>query len=299
MRHLFIINRFSGKPESYKKVESQLEKYKERPDFDIHYTEFAGDAETFSREYVKSRGEYVRVYACGGDGTVNEVVNGIAGLKNCAAAVVPIGSGNDFIRSLNAEKEDFLDIDKLINGEEISVDLLKCGDRISCNSITVGFDCAVAKAVDKFKKKRFVSASLAYKLAIFYCLFKKRSHTFSVTADGKEFERDGTNLLSICAKGKYYGGGIKCSPLADNSDGFIDFTLIKTVGVMKFVALLSTFTKGNHVNNPKLDFVFHDKVKTVSYTDSKPFEIGIDGEIFTVDRADVELIKDGLRVIVP
>jgi hypothetical protein len=54
MRHLFIINRFSGKPESYKKVESQLEKYKERPDFDIHYTGFAGDAESFSREYVKN-----------------------------------------------------------------------------------------------------------------------------------------------------------------------------------------------------------------------------------------------------
>ena len=299
MRHLFIINKHAGKGGAWADIVSQLEKYKGDKSFELHYTTAKGDAATFSREYVKNSGEFVRVYACGGDGTLNEVINGVYDLENCAVAPVPIGSGNDFIRSFSADKKEYLDIDNLINARERKIDLLKCGDRISANSITVGFDCAVAKNVEKFKKRRFISASLAYKLSIFYCLFKERRHGFSVTLDGEKQKADNTYLLSICAKGKYDGGGIKCAPLADNADGYIDFTLVTTVGVLKFIVMLSTFTKGKHINNPKLDFVSHKKVKSVVYENPEPFEIGIDGEIFTVRKAEIELLKDRLKIIIP
>ena len=163
---------------------------------------------------------------------LNEVLSGVYDLNNCAIAVVPIGSGNDFIRSFGIEKEKYLDIDNLINGREVFVDLLKCGDRVSGNSITIGFDCAVAKNFVKFNKRKHISSELAYKLSIFYCILKERVHNFTVITDGEKLNIDGTYLLSICAKGKYYGGGIKCAPLADNSDGYVDFTAIKTVGVL-------------------------------------------------------------------
>lgn len=299
MRHLFIINKFAGKPDAWNGIETQLKKYSGRDGIEVYFTKSAGDAENYAREYVSGCDDFVRVYACGGDGTLNEVINGVYDLDNCAVAPVPIGSGNDFIRSFGIEKEKFLNIDNLLNGREVTVDLLKCGDKISCNSITIGFDCAVAKNVDKFKKKRLINASLAYKLSIFYCLFKERSHNFDIIADGKKLKADNTYLLSICAKGKYYGGGIECAPLADNSDGFIDFTSITTVGVLKFISLLSTFSKGKHVNNPKMDFVLHNKVNSVSYINSEPFEIGIDGEIFTVDRADIKLLKNAQKIILP
>ena len=105
----------------------------------------------------------VTLVVVGGDGTFNEVVNGIYDLDNCAVAPVPIGSGNDFIRSFHTKKEDFLNIDKLLKGTAKSVDLIKCNDKICANSVNIGFDCAVAKNVDIFKKWPLISSSFAYK----------------------------------------------------------------------------------------------------------------------------------------
>ncbi|MBR2109443.1 MAG: diacylglycerol kinase family lipid kinase [Ruminococcus sp.] len=298
MKHLFIINKTAGKAESYRKVLSQLEQIK-TDDVIVRYTEKPAHAAELARGYVRQSDEYVRVYACGGDGTVNEVISGIYDLDNCAFAPVPTGSGNDFIRSFDCDQSDFLNIEKLMNGSETVIDLLRCNDRISCNSVTVGFDCAVAKNVEKFKNKKFLTAETAYKVSIFYCLISGRKHNFKIAADGKDIPVESTYLLSLCAKGKYYGGGIKCAPEADNSDGMIDFTAIPTVGVIKFLRLLPSFTKGEHLNNPKADFITHKKCKEIEYKSDIPFEIGIDGEIVTVKNAKISVIPKTLRVVLP
>ena len=298
MKHLFIINKTAGKTESYRKVLSQLEQIK-TDDVIVRYTEKPAHTAELARGYVRQSDEYVRVYACGGDGTVNEVISGIYDLDNCAFAPVPTGSGNNFIRSFDCDQSDFLNIEKLMNGSETVIDLLRCNDRISCNSVTVGFDCAVAKNVEKFKNKKFLTAETAYKVSIFYCLISGRKHNFKIAADGKDIPVESTYLLSLCAKGKYYGGGIKCAPEADNSDGMIDFTAIPTVGVIKFLRLLPSFTKGEHLNNPKADFITHKKCKEIEYKSDIPFEIGIDGEIVTVKNAKISVIPKTLRVVLP
>lgn len=298
MKHFFIINKTAGKSESCSKLLSQLEKIKSE-DVEVRYTEKPAHATELARDYVKQSGEYVRVYACGGDGTVNEVISGIYDLDNCAFAAVPIGSGNDFIRSLGYDKEDFLDVEKMMNGSETAIDLLRCNDRVSCNSVTVGFDCAVAKNVEKFINNRFLTAESAYKMSIFYCLLNERKHNFRIAVDGKEMEKDSTYLLSLCAKGKYYGGGIKCAPEADNSDRMIDFTVIPTIGVIKFLRFLPSFTKGKHLDNSKVDFITHLKCKEVEYKGDTPFEIGIDGEIITVENARISILPKVLKVVLP
>jgi YegS/Rv2252/BmrU family lipid kinase len=298
LRNLVIINKHAGKNESYRRVTDQLEKLSlENPE--VKYTSCRSDAIRIAREFVSGCDDFVRIFACGGDGTVNEVLSGVYDLKNCAVAVVPIGSGNDFIRSFGFSKEDFLDLNNLANGTETKVDLLKCGDYISCNSITIGYDCAVAKNVARFKNRRFITASLAYKLSIFYCLLKGRKHNFKIKTDGHTIENPGTYLLSVSAKGKYYGGGIKCSPQADNSDGLIDFMSIPTVGVIKFVSLLPTFIKGDHIDNPKLGFVTHKKCATVEYISDTPVEIGIDGEIVQTKYAKITVLPEAARIILP
>ena len=298
MKHLFIINKTAGKGESCNEIIAQLEKVKS-DDVIVRYTERAGHATELAREFVKNCDEFARVYACGGDGTVNEVISGIYDLDNCAFAPVPTGSGNDFVRSFDCSEQDFLDVNKLMNGSEKTIDLLRCNDRVSCNSVTIGFDCAVAKNFRKFINNRFISAESAYKLSIFYCLFNGRKHNFRIRIDGEDVRNDGTYLLSLCSNGKYYGGGIKCAPKADNSDGFIDFMMIPTVGVLKFVSLLPCYVKGEHIDNPKADFITHKKCKEIEYISDTPFEIGIDGEIITVNNARISVIPKTLRVVLP
>ena len=298
MKHLFIINKTAGKGDSCNEIAAQLEKISS-DEIIIKHTQKAGHATFLARDFVNSCGDFTRVYACGGDGTVNEVISGIYDLDNCALAPIPTGSGNDFIRSFGRSKEDFLNVEKMMNGSEISIDLLKCNERVSCNSVTVGFDCAVAKNVEKFKKKKLISSSMAYKLSIFYCLFSGRRHNFKIRTDGNEVKNEGTYLLSLCAKGKYYGGGIKCAPKADNVDGCIDFMAVPTIGVVKFIKFLPGFTKGRHLDNPKAGFIIHKKCREVEYICENPFEIGIDGEISLVSRAKISVLPKALKVVLP
>ena len=192
-----------------------------------------------------------------------------------------------------------LDIDKMMNGGVTEIDLIKCNERVGGNSVTIGYDCAVAANVSKFKKLKFITSSFAYKLSIFYCLFRGRKHYFNVTVDGKRLERKGTYLLSLCAKGKYYGGGIKCAPRADNSDGYLDFMLIPTIGVFKFIRLLPSFAKGRHLDNPKADFIRWQKCREVEYECEEETDIGIDGEIFKVKKAKISVLPKAQKIILP
>ena len=294
MKLLFIINRQAGKNESYKLVEDQLSKHY---DAEVRYTEYSGHAAVLAKEFSEKYGKNSLIFACGGDGTLNEVICGSHGLGSVVAPV-PTGSGNDFIRDFEIPRESYLDIDSLINGRDVEIDLICCNDKISGNSVTVGFDCAVAKNVERFKKKRFISPGLAYKLSIFYCLFKEWRHKLSVVADGRSLAADDC-LLSLCAKGKYYGGGIKCAPKASRDDGKLDFMYIPTIGVLKFISLLPTFSKGGHIDNPKTAFIRHFKSDRVIYEADEPFEIGIDGEILTVDKAEIGVLKGAQTIRIP
>lgn len=298
MRHLFIINKNAGKSKKSERVLARLREL-EGGDVVVKFTEKAGDATELARAFVSSADDSVRVYACGGDGTVNEVLSGIYDLDNCALGVIPVGSGNDFVRSFDRKNEDFLDIDKMMNGGVTEIDLIKCNERVGGNSVTIGYDCAVAANVSKFKKLKFITSSFAYKLSIFYCLFRGRKHYFNVTVDGKRLERKGTYLLSLCAKGKYYGGGIKCAPRADNSDGYLDFMLIPTIGVFKFIRLLPSFAKGRHLDNPKADFIRWQKCREVEYECDEETDIGIDGEIFRVKKAKISVLPKAQKIILP
>lgn len=300
MQHLFIINRHAGKKDNFDSIKKQIDSLN-LENCTIIETQGKGDATIKSREFVTKSEDFVRVYTCGGDGTFNEVVNGVFDLDNCAIGVIPIGSGNDFIRNFDFPKEDFLNISKLVNGDIIDIDLITCNDLVGANTVSLGYDCAIAKAMPKFRRWKFISSSFAYKLAIIYCIFNKRKHNFTIIADNERLQKSTpTYLLSISAKGKYYGGGIKCSPMADNSDGMIDFLSVNTVGVFKIISLLAIFSQGKHLENSKFErLLSHSKYKTVEYISDEPFDIGIDGEIINVDRAKITVLPMAQKIILP
>lgn len=301
MQHLFIINKFAGKNERYKTIINQLEILNPE-NCTIKYTDCPGDATSIARDFVTGTNDFVNVYACGGDGTINEVLNGIYGLENCALAPVPTGSGNDFVRNFNGiTKADFLDLDKLMNGELQSIDLIKCNDKVGVNCVSIGFDCAVAKNVEKFKKMKLITSSFAYKISTLYCLFSQRKHSFEIYGDSKKLPDFDSNtyLLSVTAKSKFYGGGIKCAPNADNFDGMLDFISIETVGLLKFIMFFTTYIKGNHIDNPRANFVFHNKYKEIEYRSNTPIELGIDGEIFSTTSAKISVLPHALKVLLP
>ncbi len=301
MTHLFILNAFAGIVDATPEIKAQIEAL-HLPNAVIEYTQKAGDAEHIARRYAE-KGDALRVYACGGDGTANEALHGILGFENVALGVIPVGTGNDYVRSLPGETKDFLDIAKMVHGSTIRVDLLKCEDRYALNVVSVGYDCEVADRAQKNKRLPMMSAVLAYRLAIVQCLLTKRKHTFTPYADGKMIpiaKGFKSQMLAVAAKGKYYGGGIKATPYAALDDGLIDFMAIPTVPISYFAWMFGAFTRGEHIDHPKgKTFIQHQKCKTLKLDNHGAIKVSIDGEMFVMQDPEITVVPNALDVIIP
>lgn len=299
MKYVFILNHFAGTKDTTAELEEKIRYVSDTAI--IEYTTCKGDAENIARRYAR-QGEPVRVYACGGDGTANEAMHGLLGYDNAVLGVIPVGTGNDYIRSLGGTREDFLDIRRMLDGTEKTVDLLRCGDRYALNVISVGYDCEVAARAQKNKRWPLMSGPFAYKLAIAQCLITKRKHTFTPFADGRQVMLpDGykTQMLAVAAKGQYYGGGIKATPCAVLDDGLIDFMSIPTVAIPKFASLLGSFTRGEHIDNPKAPFILHEKCRELKLDNHGEIKIGIDGEMFVMRDPVITVVPGAFKVIIP
>ncbi len=301
MEHLFIINPAAGKADKSKELAEKIRSFKTEDKVTVKVTQNPGEATDIVKKYLLDAQNFVRVYACGGDGTANEVLTGAMGFENCAIGVIPMGTGNDFVRSFEAfGKEDFLDVERMMQGEVVGIDALECQGRYSMNNMSVGFDAAVAKNVDKFKRLPLVSGSLAYKISIVYCLFTKRKHRYRMIADGKEYvSLDDKTLLAVAGNGKFYGGGIKATPLADFSDRKIEFMHIKTISAIRFIFLVGTYAKGEHIDNPKFPFVKHTKCESIAFESDENIDIGFDGEIVSLKNPTIRILPNAVKVIIP
>ncbi len=307
MKHLFIINPIAGHKDRSAQIRRNVESLILTDPYEIAVTDGVGAATRIASEFIAANeGEDdLRIYACGGDGTLTETAEGVfkSGGK-AAVGVVPIGSGNDFVKSLGVPVNTFRDLRAQTRGTVTEIDLLSVSDkdglaRTALNIISAGFDAAVAKGQDKFKRLPLVSGSAAYNLSLVQCLFTKRKHRFRMNMDGVPFDSgDDPNLFAIAANGSYYGGGYRAAPYADLSDGLMDFIRIRTVSVMKFLGLVGKFRKGMHVDTMK-DVTTFNRCKSIQLFSDDPIDINIDGEIVPMRDPVISVLPKALRIIVP
>lgn len=302
MKHLFILNAYAGKKNRVDELKEKISKLELSGECFVEVTSCQGDATRIAREYAQKNDGFLRVYACGGDGTANEAMSGLVGFKNCALGVIPLGTGNDFVKSFDFSKDDFLDFEKMAKGDTVKIDLLRCGDNYAMNTISAGYDCAVAKYAQKIKRFPLMSGPTAYKVALVYCLFSKRKHTFVPFADDEKIDIPKgykTQMLCIAGNGKFYGGGFKATPLAQLQDGNIDFLSIPTVSLLAFARLIGVFTKGEHIGHKNAQFIVHRKCKKMQFKNDTPIDIGLDGEIFNMKDPVITVEPCALEVIIP
>ena len=147
MEHIFIINPAAGKFDHSQQFRTKIESAcRERGlRYEICVSEKAGDCRAIARRAAES-GSEVRLYACGGDGTLNEVVNGAVGFSNAAVTHFPCGSGNDAIK-IFSETEPFFQIERLLDAEEARFDLIRCNDTHALNVLSIGLDARVGTEI--------------------------------------------------------------------------------------------------------------------------------------------------------
>ena len=308
MKTVFIVNPQAGKK---KNIESFIEKIrvtaeKIKNDVEIYKTRAVGDATDFVRDFCKKHGK-TRFIACGGDGTVSEVINGTLDFEGCEVGVVPMGTGNDFCRNFDDDC-DFSDIQAQINGQSETCDVISYTTTVNgnvksgycINMFNIGFDCNVADLTNTIKKKSFIGGSFAYFLSILINLIKKKGANLKIELDGEE-KHNGKLLLTSLANGCYCGGGIKSNPLAEIKDGNININIIKNVSRLRFISLLPSYMKGTVLERKSAEkIIVSEKCRNVTVTPiNGTIRICIDGEITDAGKTEFKIIHNGINFVIP
>ncbi len=302
MKHIFVVNPCAGKQDSTTIVTQKVEAYaSNHPDFDyqIYVTQSPGDATRWTRQWCADHPDHpVRFYACGGDGTLNEVVSGIIGFPNVQVTVHANGSGNDYIKYY-ATHNDFNDLDRLVEGVPHPVDVMKVNDRYSINVCNFGFDAMVCKIGNDVRRMPIIGGKHSYTTGIIRSIFTSRSNYVRMTVDGEPFY-DGYMLLCTLGNGRYNGGNYMCAPLSKNDDGLIEINLFKRMSLFKFASLINEYSQGTHINRPDVQKLMHYRQGTlVEMASPDPFWLVIDGEMLHSNHYRVQNIKHAVTFVSP
>ena len=246
MKHIFIVNPCAGKKDQTARIYDMADRLRERHGLDCAcmLTDRPGGATDMAWKLAET-GEAVRLYACGGDGTVSEVANGIAGFPNAAMTCIPTGTGNDFLKNFGPDAARFADVENLWNGEERQLDLIDCNGRQCLTIACSGIDARVAESVHELGDSPLLSGRGSYLAAVAVnFLFRGIGRHWRVTLDGEVIEDDFA-LVSMC-NGRYYGGGSMPVPEARMDDGILHTVLVKNISRLKFARLFGPYSNGRY-----------------------------------------------------
>ena len=295
MKHLFIINPAAGSSDGTEKYRKQITSVCDLKgiDYRIEVSTAPGDCTRIAREAAQSGEEY-RIYSCGGDGTLNEVVAGVVGYDNVSVTMFAGGSGNDFIRIFN-ETAPFRDLERLLDCEETLFDLMRCNGDVSLNICSVGLDARIGTDVANYKRLPLLQGFRAYALSTVVNTIRGVAEHYVVEIDGETVDADHT-LICAC-NGRFYGGGFNPVPDADPTDGLMDVLLIKKVSRLKVAKVIGKYKNGKYKELP--DIIRHFRTDKLVIRCDGPTSINLDGELRIGETVEISVAKEKIRFFYP
>ena len=296
MKHLFIVNPVAGGHDCTPEIIAEAaEAFAGR---DVRYEIYTTTAPMDACEKIKTeaaKGEELRIYACGGDGTLNECVCGAAGRDNVTVTHYPCGTGNDFVRCFGAEKDVFRDLTALLDGEVHKLDVIDCNGRYSINICSVGIDARIGTDVHKYSQMPLLGGKMAYVTSTAVNLIKGVRQRLRVECEGRRYDGDMT-LICAC-NGSYYGGGFHPVPEARPDDGVLHFLIVKGVSRPSFVRLVGAYAKGKYAEMPTV--ITHVRGKRITIESETELAVNVDGELIFGKTVTMQLVPGGVNFIVP
>jgi diacylglycerol kinase family enzyme len=312
MKHIFILNPAAGKGGAIGKLLPNIiaAVKSAKLDYELHRTTGPGEAESHARSKCEKEGsaDRLRFYACGGDGTANEVLNGIYGFKNAELAAYPAGTGNDLVRAF-PHAGDFHDIAALISGVAVPMDVIAYAfhdentnserRKFAANMCNMGFDSEAVAWAGRLKTRPFVNGILAYIGGVGISLIHKKALDLTLEFDDGTVLKERA-LLTAVANGPYCGGGFKGVPDADPSDGILDVFMAKDLTRRVFLSLLPKYHKGTHFTDPRADdILIYKRCRSVRVSSREPIHIAVDGEVFFTREASFSIVPNAALFTIP
>ena len=295
MKHLFIINPAAGSKNRTKEYSVTIHDIctARGLDYKIEVSSAPGECTRIAREAAQS-GEEVRIYACGGDGTLNEVAAGAAGYPNAAVTVFSGGSGNDFVKLFNDPKA-FFDLERLLDAEEAEFDLIRCNNDLALNICSVRLEARIGTDVASYKRIPLLQGFRAYAASTVVNVVKGIAEHYVVEVNGETIDDEHT-FVCVC-NGRFYGGGFNPVPEADPADGWLDVLLVKKVSRMQVPAVIGKYKNGRYKELPQL--VRHLRTKELKIRCDKASPINLDGELRMAQVVDFKVADEKLRFFYP
>ncbi len=294
---LFIINSKAGKTEFDIRKEDIEETFKNAGRLDEievvntrykNHTKFLVDAFD-SLDYDEKI-----VIICGGDGSLNELVNVSYG-KNMTLGLIPTGTGNDFAK--NFDYENFT-LNSLLNFRTKKIDLIKVNDFYSINATSLGFDTHVLERAYKYLEEKPKLGKKAYIKAVINSLNKITSENLEFKLelrDGSNFELSGEYLITALCNGAFYGSGFNPAPEARIDDGVLNLILASKIPFLKFITMIKKYKEGRHKESKYIREVL---VKSGTIRSKDKFLANADGEIFQTNEIKFQVLPKALNWVV-
>ena len=296
MKHIFIVNPAAGKSDRTAEYRKMIEAaFAPRGlSYELLVSGAPGECRTLARQAAQS-GEEVRLYACGGDGTLNEVVNGGVGYDNAAVTHFPGGPSNNSIKIFDVPAV-FTTILRLLDADEACFDLIRCNDSYALNVLSNGFDARVGTDIARFKRLPLVSGKGAYILSIFSNMLHGLTADYTVTLDSGEVFSGRKTMICVC-NGRWYGGGFNPVPEAEPDDGLLDVLVVEKVNLLQVATVVGHYQKGRYADYPSL--IYHARCRSLRIECVKESVVNIDGEAAYTTDAKIELIPQAIRFFYP
>ena len=268
-------------------------------DGDALISERPGQLTTLAADAVA--GGATRLVVVGGDGSVNEVVNGIADAHGVELAVIPRGTGWDFVRTFDIPRNLDAAVDVALTGSVREIDLGAVTYRtwggedarsIFANVASAGISGAIAQRANESSKA--LGGKVSYYWATLAVFVGWQTGEMRVTVDGES--RNGKMIDAVVCNGRYLGGGMMMCPEAEPDDGVFDVLLIGDVTKRDLLLVLPKTYKGNHLPHPRLELL---RGKVVTVESAEPLPIELDGEQPGTTPARFEVLPRALRLRVP
>jgi len=260
---------------------------------EVRYTSSHGDGERIAREILDRAASGSCIVACGGDGTVQEVANAVAGdARGVLFGLAPAGRCNDFGRALGVRGDANAIADVLLHGDPRPVDLGRVNGRYFCTVATAGVDAEVSDFVDRMKMP--LRGTPAYLYGAIRVLMGYRCKSMRLEGDFGIIERP--MLLASSANTSSYGGAIKIAPDACPTDGLLDICFVDQMSRFAAMRLLPTLLSGRHGERPEVHFA---RTKRMTIQTDTPMTLWADGERVASTPATVEIVPGAIRVMLP
>lgn len=293
MKHLFLINPAAGSHDRTKEYTAAIQQACRGLDYRIEVSGAPGECTRLARQAAES-GEDYHIYACGGDGTLNEVAAGVAGYPNAAVTVFSGGSGNDFVK-LFSQPEAFRDIHRLLDAQVAEFDMIRCNEDLALNICSVGLDARIGTDVASYKRIPLLQGFWAYIASTVVNVIRGIARPFVVEIQGEQVRGD---MTMVCAcNGRFYGGGFCPVPEADPTDGLMDVLLVKKVTRLQVPGLIGTYKAGRYRQLPQ--YITHYKTDRFTIHSQEPTAINLDGELRKAQTVQLSIAKEKLRFFYP